>query len=253
MALLSFAWPGGSPHSNPKQCKAMQSHAKRPSPGNVQRALTHLAILIGPKSRGSNMLAIADACRDGRLDAAVKVVIAPTDGTTPGGMTPVSSSTSGNVVQEPQSDNRAVAAAQARDLNLAIVAPGDDYGPRLLEHLQDIDYICLAGYMRLLPSEVLKAFPNRILNVHPALLPEFGGKGMYGRRVHEAVLEAGCSESGCTVHLVNEAYDEGRILLQRRCVVLPGDTVESLAARVLALEHEAYVEALRNVISGANA
>ncbi|MFN3683119.1 MAG: formyltransferase family protein, partial [Fimbriimonadaceae bacterium] len=110
--------------------------------------------------------------------------------------------------------------------------------------------VCLAGYMRLLPKEVLDSFPNRVLNIHPALLPKFGGKGMYGMRVHEAVLRAGEAESGCTVHLVNERYDEGPIVVQLRCPVLPDDTPETLAARVLELEHRAYPEAVRKVLAG---
>jgi phosphoribosylglycinamide formyltransferase-1 len=101
-----------------------------------------------------------------------------------------------------------------------------------------IDLIVLAGYLKLVPAEVIAAFRGRILNVHPALLPAFGGAGMYGRRVHEAVLAAGVPESGCTVHLVDEEYDRGEILAQARVPVLPGDTAESLAARVLAEEHK---------------
>jgi phosphoribosylglycinamide formyltransferase-1 len=102
--------------------------------------------------------------------------------------------------------------------------------------------------MRLLPEEVLAAFPNRVLNIHPALLPKFGGKGMYGMHVHEAVVAARETESGCTVHFVNEHYDEGAILHQRRCPVLPDDTPETLAARVLEQEHLAYPEAIQLVL-----
>jgi phosphoribosylglycinamide formyltransferase-1 len=103
--------------------------------------------------------------------------------------------------------------------------------------------------MSMVPAPVLAAFPDRIFNVHPALLPKFGGKGMYGMHVHEAVVAAGETESGCTVHLVNEHYDEGRILLQLRCPALPDDTPETLAARVLTLEHQAYVQALRDALN----
>ncbi len=132
---------------------------------------------------------------------------------------------------------------------VAIVEPGlEDYGAALLGVLSTCDLVCLAGYLRLLPTAVLQAFPNRILNVHPALLPKFGGKGMYGMHVHRAVLDAGEKESGATVHLVTENYDEGTIVVQRRCPVLPGDTPESLSKRVLAEEHEAYVEAIRKVL-----
>lgn len=118
---------------------------------------------------------------------------------------------------------------------------------RLLDemHTREVDLLCLAGYMRLVPASVVEALRGRILNIHPALLPKYGGKGMYGMRVHEAVLSAGERESGATVHFVNEQYDDGDILVQRRVPVLPGDTAESLAARVLEEEHRAYPEAIR--------
>ncbi len=132
-------------------------------------------------------------------------------------------------------------------LRCAVVEPGEGYGQRLVAALAGCDLVCLAGYMRLLPTEVLAAFPDRILNIHPALLPKFGGKGMYGHHVHEAVIAAGETESGCTVHLVNEHYDEGRILLQEKCPVLPDDTPETLAARVLECEHRAYARAVEMV------
>jgi len=102
----------------------------------------------------------------------------------------------------------------------------------------EVDLVVLAGYMKLLP--IVPEFSGRVLNIHPALLPKFGGKGMYGDRVHAAVVAAGETESGCTVHLCNERYDEGRILLQARVPVLPKDTAAVLAARVFAAECEAY-------------
>ena len=101
----------------------------------------------------------------------------------------------------------------------------------------------------LLPLEVIEAFPNRVLNVHPSLLPRHGGPGMYGARVHEAVLASGDRESGCTVHLVTERYDEGQVVLQARCPVFAGDTPETLAARILELEHRAYPDAVRRVLT----
>jgi formyltetrahydrofolate-dependent phosphoribosylglycinamide formyltransferase len=100
-----------------------------------------------------------------------------------------------------------------------------------------VDLIVLAGYVKLVPSEVIARYRGRIINVHPALLPSFGGKGMYGRRVHEAVLASGARESGATVHLVDEVYDRGAILGQARVPVLPGDDPDRLAARVLEVEH----------------
>lgn len=116
------------------------------------------------------------------------------------------------------------------------------------------DLVALAGYLRLIHADVLRRFSHRILNIHPALLPAFGGKGMYGKRVHEAVLEAGCRVTGPTVHFVNERYDEGRVLAQWPVPVLDGDTAESLAARVLRVEHVLYpaaVEWLARVLAAA--
>ncbi|HET6798377.1 MAG TPA: phosphoribosylglycinamide formyltransferase [Gemmatimonadales bacterium] len=100
-----------------------------------------------------------------------------------------------------------------------------------------VDLLVLAGYVKLVPADVVTAYKGRIVNVHPALLPAFGGKGMYGARVHQAVLASGVSETGATVHLVDEIYDHGATLAQARVPVLPGDTPQLLARRVLELEH----------------
>lgn len=107
------------------------------------------------------------------------------------------------------------------------------------------DLACLAGYLRLLP--VPEGWEGRMLNIHPALLPRFGGPGMFGDRVHAAVIAAGERESGCTVHFCDDEYDTGRIVLQRRCPVLDTDSVETLAARVFEQECIAYPEAIRRV------
>jgi phosphoribosylglycinamide formyltransferase 1 len=107
-----------------------------------------------------------------------------------------------------------------------------------------IDLVALAGYLRLLPSEVVRRFAYRILNIHPALLPAFGGKGMYGERVHRSVLETGCRITGATVHFVNERYDEGRILAQWPVPVLAEDTPATLQQRVLRVEHDLYPAAV---------
>ena len=114
-------------------------------------------------------------------------------------------------------------------------ADGADWLERLSRHR--VDLLVLAGYLKLVPAAVIARYRDRILNVHPALLPAFGGRGMYGHHVHEAVLASGARESGATVHLVDEVYDRGRILAQGRVPVLSGDTPETLAARVLAVEH----------------
>jgi len=104
----------------------------------------------------------------------------------------------------------------------------------------DVELVLLAGYLRLVPAAVIAAFRGRMLNVHPALLPAFGGAGMYGRHVHEAVLAAGCRVTGATVHEVTEHFDEGRILAQWPVPVLPGDDAAAIAARVLRIEHVLY-------------
>lgn len=128
----------------------------------------------------------------------------------------------------------------------------DDFTAAMLDALRErgIDYILLAGYMRKVPDAVVEAYADRIVNIHPALLPKFGGEGMYGIHVHRAVIAAGETESGATVHLVNEEYDQGRILMQRRVPVLPGDTPETLAERVLACEHTLFPDALEELLAG---
>jgi folate-dependent phosphoribosylglycinamide formyltransferase PurN len=100
-----------------------------------------------------------------------------------------------------------------------------------------VELLVLAGYLKLVPTKVINEYRGRILNIHPALLPAFGGKGMFGHRVHEAVLASGAQESGATVHLVDEIYDHGAVLAQARVPVLPGDTADRLAHRVLEVEH----------------
>ena len=113
-----------------------------------------------------------------------------------------------------------------------------------------VDLVVLAGYMKRIGPRTLAAFPRRIINVHPALLPAHGGRGMYGRHVHAAVIAAGEAETGVTIHLVDSGYDTGPIIAQCRVPVLPGDTAESLAARVLPVEHQLYVEALARIMRG---
>lgn len=107
-----------------------------------------------------------------------------------------------------------------------------------------VDLVCLAGFLLKLEPNIVARYRERILNIHPALLPKHGGKGMYGHFVHEAVIKAGESESGCTVHLVDDEFDHGEVILQRKVPVLPGDTPEILAARVLKEEHRLYPEAI---------
>jgi phosphoribosylglycinamide formyltransferase-1 len=120
----------------------------------------------------------------------------------------------------------------------------------ILEILQErgIDFIVLAGFLWLVPSRLLDAFRGRVVNIHPALLPRYGGKGMYGRYVHEAVIASGDKESGITIHYVNQAYDEGDVIFQARCPVKGDDTPETLAARVHALEYKHFPEVVEKLL-----
>lgn len=118
----------------------------------------------------------------------------------------------------------------------------DEFQRRLTEAVGDVDLVCLSGFLSL--WRFPEAMYGRVINIHPALLPEFGGPGMYGRRVHEAVLAAGRTESGCTVHVCDDKYDHGPVILQRRVPVLENDTPETLAARVFEQECLAYPQAV---------
>ncbi|NQV01977.1 MAG: phosphoribosylglycinamide formyltransferase [Bacteroidia bacterium] len=116
--------------------------------------------------------------------------------------------------------------------------------------VQCIDFLVLAGFLWLIPHYLLQAYPSRIINIHPALLPKYGGKGMYGMRVHESVIQSGERESGISIHYVNEQYDEGQIIFQTKCPIEPGDTPISLAKKVHELEYTYYPEIIEKVIGG---
>jgi phosphoribosylglycinamide formyltransferase 1 len=120
----------------------------------------------------------------------------------------------------------------------------------LLEKLQaeKIDWVILAGFLLKIPDELIRAFPNRMVNIHPALLPKYGGKGMYGMHVHEAVKASGDTETGITIHLVNEHYDEGKIIFQAASPLTPEDTPETIAQKVHALEHRYYPQVIGDLI-----
>jgi len=182
---------------------------------------------------GSNMQAIIDACKQGRLDAKPRVVISN------------------------NSDSMALTRARTEGIPRYHVSasthPGDAEDREILRTLQahDVDTVILAGYMKRIGPTTLNAYRGRILNIHPALLPKFGGRGLYGKQVHEAVLKAGEKVTGVTVHVIDESYDTGPILNQVQVPVLEGDTVDSLAERVLKQEHLLYVETLRKISEGA--
>ena len=111
-----------------------------------------------------------------------------------------------------------------------------------------IDFIVLAGFLWLIPAYLVRAFPNKIVNIHPALLPKYGGKGMFGHHVHEAVWKAKAKESGMTIHYVNEQYDEGNIIFQASCPLTPEDTPRDIAQKVLQLEHQHYAKTVEQLL-----
>jgi phosphoribosylglycinamide formyltransferase-1 len=138
-------------------------------------------------------------------------------------------------------DSPALIRAATASIDVAAFDPNDD-GSELLALLQKfrVDLVVLAGYLKRIPPKVINEYAGRIINIHPALLPAFGGEGMYGARVHEAVIAAGVEETGVTVHLVDDEYDRGPIIAQWRMPVDKSDDAESLAARVLNVEHAVY-------------
>lgn len=195
--------------------------------------MINIAVMVSGHGRGSNLQAIIDACKDGRIDGRVAVVIGVKD----------------DVPAMDRARNNGVLAIAVSPKEFA---SDEDYGRRILEILLEykVDLICLAGYMRILPPQVVRAYRNRIMNTHAALIPSFCGKGMYGEHVHRAVLEYGAKVSGCTIHFVDEQYDTGPIIIQKAVPVEEGDTPETLAARILPLEHQSYVEAIQLFAEG---
>ncbi len=188
-----------------------------------------LAVLVGTRGRGSNMMAVHAASQDGRLAAHIALVVGS------------------------KADAPALIRAQEAGLQTVVVDPKPgDYAEQLLACCTgaSVTAIALAGFLRRLPAPIVSAYRHRIVNIHPALLPAFGGKGMYGHHVHEAVLAYGAKVSGCTAHLVDEDYDTGPVLVQKVVPVEEGDTPDTLAARILPREHEAFVEALQLLAAG---
>ena len=144
--------------------------------------------------------------------------------------------------------------ARARRLHIPVVVFDRTtfyHSSRIIEFLQNqhIDLVVLAGFMMLIPEAMVQAFPNQIVNIHPALLPKYGGKGMYGHFVHEAVVAAQETESGITIHYVNEHYDEGAIIFQATCPVVSTDTPEDVAKKVQVLEHKHFPEVVEQLLN----
>jgi phosphoribosylglycinamide formyltransferase 1 len=200
----------------------------------ASNTLLPIAVMVSGTGRGSNLGALIAACASAEIAGRIAVVI----GT--------------------RADSPVLERARAASVPTVVISPrkyeNDEagYGDTLLRALtrRDVGLLCLAGYMRKLPPAVVAAYRHRIMNIHPALLPLFGGKGMYREHVHQAVIESGMKVSGCTVHLVDEEYDTGPIVVQRTIPVLDDDTPEMLAARLLPEEHRAYVQAVQLFAAG---
>jgi len=151
-----------------------------------------------------------------------------------------------------RSDATVINRAQSLDIEAIVFNREQFYQTgEVLSILQnrDIDFILLAGFLWLVPDSLLEKFEGKVVNIHPALLPKYGGRGMYGQRVHEAVIANGDSESGITIHHVNQKYDEGNIIFQATCVVEEGDTPDSLAKKVHALEYEHFPSVVAGLLN----
>ncbi len=177
---------------------------------------------------GTNLQAIIDACQTGNIPGEVVVVI---------------SNCKEAYALERAKKNR----IEALYIDKKDFITNRDYAQRLAEEMdkREVELVCLAGFLLLIDPFFIDKYKNKIMNIHPALLPAFGGKGMYGKNVHRAVLEYGCKVSGVTVHFINEKYDQGAIILQKTVNVLDNDTVDSLSSRILEEEHKIYVQAVR--------
>jgi phosphoribosylglycinamide formyltransferase-1 len=186
-----------------------------------------LRIAVLASGSGTNFQAIVDKIASGKLNARIMVLIC--------------NNRNAFVLERARQ-----AGIRAEHWSETLAGSREKFVEGLLQLLQQshVELIVLAGYMKLLPAEVVRAFEGRILNIHPALLPKHGGQGMYGMFVHEAVIAAKESESGATVHFVDSEYDRGPIFLQRKVPVMPDDSPESLRERVLKVEHELLPEAI---------
>ncbi len=192
-----------------------------------------IKVAVMASGGGSNFQAILDRIKAGLLHA--KVVLLISNNSKSGAM-----------------EKARAAGVEALHLAPSAFAVESEYAQTLQGHLSrtGAELIVLAGYMRKLPKEIVRQYRNRILNIHPALLPAFGGKGMYGDHVHEGVIEYGARITGVTVHLVDEEYDDGAIVMQKAVEVDPNDTADSLAARVLTVEHDTYWRAIELFAQG---
>ena len=188
-------------------------------------------LVVFASGSGSNFQSLIDAVSEGKLEANIVGLISNNDSA------------------------YAIERANNNGIQTFIISPNDfesesDYSDQLLKKLNEweTDLIILAGYLRKIPTEIIEAYRNRILNIHPSLLPKYGGKGFYGSKVHEAVIKNKESESGCTVHLVTEEYDKGPILGQAKIKISDSDSPADLAKKVLELEHQLLSEVIQKYL-----
>jgi len=181
--------------------------------------LDRLNIAVFVSGRGSNFRAILEDIKSGQIQNAEIVVV-------------ISNNVNAGALSIARENSIPTTCLRREEFESS-----ENFNEALLAtlHKHDVNFICLAGYLKKIDPIIIRSFPNRIVNIHPALLPEFGGGGMYGMRVHEAVIKSGVKRSGATVHIVNEEYDRGPIVLQRAIDVTPEDTPQSLATKVLAI------------------
>lgn len=189
-------------------------------------------ICVFASGKGSNLQAIIDAINSGRLNCRICFVMSN------------------------NSDSGALEIARKNNIPAFHLSERKFHKESFEESLLDLlnqfnpDLIVLAGYMKLIPEKVIKKFSNKIINIHPALLPKFGGQGMYGMNVHKAVFEAGEKKSGVTIHIVNEEYDRGKIIFQKEVDISECKSPEEIANRILQVEHQVYPEVIQKIIDG---
>jgi formyltetrahydrofolate-dependent phosphoribosylglycinamide formyltransferase len=188
-------------------------------------------LAVFASGRGSNFRAILEQIHNGFIPA--EVVLCITNNPTAG----------------------VIEIANSHNIPIRIIIPknfpdASAFNDAILKELQAarVEYIILAGYLKMIGQQIIKAYPDRIINIHPALLPAFGGKGMYGHHVHQAVFESGAKVSGATVHLVNNEYDAGPIVLQQAITIENVQSAEEIAARVLEIEHKIYAQAVKFMV-----
>jgi phosphoribosylglycinamide formyltransferase-1 len=198
----------------------------------METIVMHLAILVS--GGGSNMQSIIDSTKNGILKGLARVVLV------------ISNNPNAYAIKRAKNENIKSVCIERKNFK-----EEESFNDAILKELKNAqtDIVCLAGYIRMIGRDIIRTYHGRMLNIHPALLPKFGGKGMYGHFVHEAVVKAKETKSGATVHLVEEEYDTGGIIVQQEVEVFGDDLPEDVAKRVLFVEHEIYPKAIKKVIA----